>query len=103
METNQFEIEVEKSYLRSKRLLIKKGHEYTSDGNRLDQFYRAGAAENVAPTQALVGMAMKHVTSIADMSKYPEMYNLRKWREKITDLRNYTFLLEALLVDLEIK
>jgi len=103
METNEFEIEVEKSYLRSKRLLIKKGLEYSSNDDRLDQFYRAGAAEDVAPTQALIGMAMKHVTSIADMSKYPEMYNLKKWREKITDLRNYTFLLDALLVDMEVK
>jgi hypothetical protein len=37
------------------------------------------------------------------MSKDPLDYNLRQWREKITDLRNYTFLLDALLVDLEVK
>lgn len=35
--------------------------------------------------------------------KGPKMYNLKRWREKLNDLRNYTFLLEALLVDLEVE
>jgi len=97
-------IEVENSHNRSKRVLIKKGIEYATEaGNRLEQFYRAGAAQNITPTAALLGMAMKHVTSIADMAKDPFSYNLKKWREKVTDLRNYTILLDALLIDMEVE
>lgn len=103
MNAQDFEIELEKSYLRSKRLLLKKAKEYALNDDRLEQFYRAAAASDNWPTESLMGMAMKHVTSIADMCKDPKSYNLRKWREKITDLRNYTFLLDALLVDLEVK
>jgi len=103
MNTQEFMIEVENSHNRSKRVLIKKGDEYsTPEGNRLEQFYRAGSAQNITPTEALVGMTMKHIVSIADMSKSPFSYNLKKWREKVTDLRNYTLLLDALLIDMEV-
>lgn len=104
MLNEEFMVEVDKSFARSKALLIKKGAEYaTASGNRLEQFYRAGAAQGITPAQALVGMAMKHVTSIADMAKNPEKYNLRKWNEKVTDLRNYTILLDALLRDIGVE
>lgn len=103
MEKGLFAIEVEKSFLRSKRVLIKKADEYAVNQGRLGQFYRIAAASDNLPTEALFGMAMKHVTSIADMCKYPKSYNLKKWREKITDLRNYTFLLDALLVDMGVE
>ena len=103
MDTKNFEIELEKSFLRSKRLLLRKATEYALGEDRLEQFYRVAAVSDINPVEALLGMTMKHVTSIADMAKDPTLYNLRKWREKITDLRNYTFLLDALLVDMEIK
>ena len=104
MNNQEFEIELEKAILRSKKLLMKKAKEYSKeDSNRLVQFYRAGAVQGIHPTAALMGMAMKHITSIADMVHEPDKYNLRKWNEKITDLRNYTFLLDALLRDMEIE
>ena len=103
MNQQDFDIELEKSYLRSKRLLSKKAGEYALGKDRLEQFHRIAAATTTNPAEALVNLSMKHVTSIADMSKCPKAYNLRKWREKITDLRNYTFLLDALLIDLEVK
>ena len=104
MNHQEFMIEVENSHNRSKRLLLKKGTEYaTAEGNRLEQFYRAGMAQGIHPTSALVGMMMKHVTSIADLAKDPFSYNLKTWREKVTDLRNYTLLLDALLIDMEVE
>jgi len=103
MNTEEFNIQVEKSFLRSKNTLLKKGKEYaTETGDRLDQFHRAGATQGITPTSALIGMVTKHITSIADMAKEPENYNLKQWHEKTVDIRNYTFLLEALLVDLGI-
>ena len=103
MNNQEFMIEVENSHNRSKRLLMKKGKEYSSGKDRLDQFYRAGASQNINPCQALIGMATKHYTSISDMVKAPTKYSLKQWNGKITDLRNYTLLLDALLRDMEVK
>ena len=103
MTQEEFIIEVEKSFLRSKSLLIRKGTEYSQGGDRLGQFHRAGAAQGIPPTQALMGMAMKHITSIADMVKEPRDFTIKQFNEKITDLRNYTFLLDALLRDMGIE
>ena len=104
MNTQEFELEIEKSINRSKRTLLTKAKEYTiGNDDRLNQFYRAGEVQNIEPTEALVGMMTKHFTSICDMVKNPKNHNLRKWNEKIGDLRNYTFLLDALLRDMEIE
>ena len=92
--------EVKDSCLRSERVLLKKEPEYTIDGDRLGHFKRAGAAQNKNPADALVGEAVKHFISVCDMSKNPTYYSLKQWREKTTDLRNYTLLLDALLKDL---
>lgn len=104
MNNQDFDLEVEKAIIRSKKILVKKRAEYSEeDGDRLGQFYRAGAAQNIHPAAALMGMAMKHVTSIADMVKNPYKYKLKQFNEKITDLRNYTILLDALLRDIGIE
>ncbi len=98
-----FMIEVENSHNRSKRILLRKRAEYAGDKNRLEQFYRAGSVQNINPCEALLGMATKHYTSIADMSKEPYDHSIKKWNEKLTDLRNYTYLLDALIRDIGVK
>lgn len=100
MDNQTFMAEVENSHNRSKRVLLKKQDEYTSgDRDRLEQFYRAGSAEAITPHSALIGMATKHFTSIADMCKRPLNFSEKQWNEKLTDLRNYTYLLDALVRD----
>ena len=100
MDNATFMIEVENSNNRSKRLLLKKQKEYTTgDRDRLEQFYRAGSAQAKTPHDALMGMATKHFTSISDMCKHPEDFSMTQWNDKITDLRNYTLLLDALVRD----
>ena len=101
MDKETFMIEVENSHNRSKRVLLKKGEEYTLGKNRLDQFYRTGTVQAISPTSALVGMMAKHFTSISDMARDPSEHDIKKWNEKITDLRNYTYLLDALVRDME--
>ena len=97
-------IEVEDGHNRSKRVLLRKGKVYATEaGNRLEQFYRAGAAQGIEFTEALIGMATKHFTSIADMAKNPMLYSRKQWNERIVDLRNYTHLLDALLRDLGVE
>lgn len=104
MNHQEFMITVEEGHLRSKRVLDRKGQEYaTEGGDRLEQFHRAACVQCCSPTEALIGMATKHYTSISDMSKDPVAYSLKKWREKLVDLRNYTHLLEALLIDLGVE
>ena len=103
MNNAEFMIEVENSHNRSKRVLLKKEKEYAGDEDRLDQFHRVGVMNNVYATEALFGMASKHITSIADMVKIPHIHSLKKWNEKLTDLRNYTYLLDALLRDMGVK
>ena len=93
--------EVEEGHRRSVNLLSKKATEYSRpDEDRLSQFYKAGIIQSVLPTQALMGMMVKHFTSICDMVEEPLDYDLDKWDEKLTDLRNYTHLLDALVRDM---
>ncbi len=100
MTNEQFSIELENSFNRSKKVLIRKEKEYSNGRDRLEQFYRAGSAQNISPTEALIGMATKHFTAMADMAKDSNNFSLKEWDERIGDLRNYTFLLDALVRDL---
>ena len=101
MTNEQFMLEVETAYRRSCELLKRKEKEYSAGKDRLDQFHRAGYAQSIPPTEALLGMATKHFTSIADMVKDPLKYTTKQWHSKLDDLRNYTFLLDALITDLK--
>ena len=97
-------IDVEDGHNRSKRVLLRKGKVYaTEDGDRLDQFHRAGEAQGIGSAQALIGMVTRHFISITDMAKCPLLYSRKQWNERIVDLRNYTHLLDALLRDLGVE
>lgn len=103
MNHEDFIISVEQGHLRSKKLLLKKADEYASeeiDTNRLVQFYKLGMISNLSPALSLMSLASKHFSSLCDMAARPEDYDIKKWREKITDLRNYTHLLDALVEDM---
>ena len=96
----QFMSHIEDAFVRRKEILKKKEKEYSSGRDRLEQFYRAGAAQNILPTEALIGMATKHFTSITDMCKDPSNYTTNQWNEKLDDLCNYCDLLNALVTDI---
>ena len=96
----QFMSHIEDAFARRKEILQKKEKEYSGGRDRLEQFYRAGAAQNTLPTEALIGMATKHFTSITDMAKDPSNYTTNQWHEKLDDLRNYMDLLDALVTDI---
>jgi hypothetical protein len=103
MNNYQFMEEVEKSYQRSVKVLLEKEKEYSIPGDRLAQFHDAAALSDGNACNALIGMAVKHYTSIVTMARDPHLFSLEKWDEKLTDLRNYTFLLGALVRDLGVK
>jgi hypothetical protein len=80
-------------------LQIKAAEYATSD--RLHNFKVAAALQDIEPETALLGMWAKHIVSVVDIinaiehhSKVPEPKLLS---EKITDVINYSLLLEALI------
>ena len=103
MNNQEFMDEVYNSYKRSVKVLIEKEKEYSEEGNRLSQFYQAAKLSDNNPCEILIMMAIKHLTSIINMSRDPNLFSVEEWNEKITDLRNYTFLLDALIRDLGIE
>ena len=100
MTNEQFKIEVENSINRSMKILDEKESEYSGGKDRLIQFKKTGVMESKHPTETLFTMADKHISSISDMVKNPNHYSLAQWDSKICDLRNYTFLLDALIRDM---
>jgi hypothetical protein len=98
MNIQEFENSVEQGHLRSKKVLLKKADEYAfMEMDRLTQFKKVATITNETPESACVGFAVKHFSSICDMAIEPKQFSLKQWREKITDLRNYTHLLDALI------
>ncbi len=101
MDNEQFMAHLETTFLRRKKLLSYKGKVYGGATDRLEQFHRAASAQNILPTEALMGMATKHFTAITDMCKDPSNYTFNRWHEVLDDLRNYMDLLDALVTDVK--
>jgi len=99
MTNEEFLLEVEASINRSKRVLVKKGTEYSGPTDRLINFKRSAAIQGINSIEAAVGFMTKHYDSICQMSKNPGHYTDKQWNEKLGDLRNYTMLIDALLRD----
>ena len=100
MDQETFDKVVNQAISRSITLLNKKGKEYTSDDDRLRQFKKTAIMESKLPTETLFTMADKHISSIADMVNHPRDFTIVYWQSKVDDLRNYTFLLDALIVEM---
>jgi hypothetical protein len=103
MTNEQFELELESAFNRAKRTLGIKAQHYASSTDRLANFKAAAGAQSINPIQALVGMMSKHYVSVCDMSKDPLSHDIKKWNEKLGDLRNYCLLCEALIRDIGVE
>ena len=101
MTNEQFMFHIQAASERRKVILVKKEKEYSNGKDRLEQFHRAGSAQNILPTEALVGMMTKHFTSLTDMAKDPSNHTFEQWHERLDDLRNYCDLLDALVTDVK--
>lgn len=90
---------VEKQLVRCENLLLTKGQEYAgNDVDRLRHFKKAASFTDNNAKQALFGMMLKHIVSIADMCENSSR-DVEKWEEKITDTINYLLLLYALVCE----
>ena len=99
MIASDFERVVEERIAKCAQTLDLKAGEYaTSD--RLHNFKVAGALQGCTPERALLGMWAKHIVSVVDIVRDIENGMLpteHLIHEKLTDVINYAFLLEALI------
>ncbi len=99
MTTPDFNKVVEDQLDRIRNVLVKKAAEYNLDDDRLSVFKHSAALLENTPEQALLSFACKHIISIVDMVNSKQAYSEELWNEKITDLCNYSILLQGLLRD----
>ena len=82
------------------RLLERKGDEYSTQENRLENFLLAARSENITPEQALWNFMLKHVLSLkkfineVDEGKRQDPMT---WVEKTNDITTYLVLLRAMV------
>lgn len=99
MTTPDFNKVVEDQLDRIRNVLVKKAAEYNLDDDRLSVFKHTAALLNTTPEQALLGFMSKHIISMVDMINSREAYSEELWQEKLTDINNYSILLQGLLKD----
>ncbi|CAK0747705.1 conserved hypothetical protein [Azospirillaceae bacterium] len=82
-------------------ILNVKKYEYATE-DRLHNFKAAAYVQGITSAVALSGMMAKHIISLFDMLRQPEInWSLETWDEKIIDAINYLILLRALIKEEE--
>lgn len=84
-------------------MLSAKAADYANDTDRLDNFKCAAGAKGTNPCEALSGIVVKQMMAFLAMSKNPTAYSIDRWNEVLRDIRNYTYLQKANLVDLGVE
>ena len=85
------------------KILKEKETEYSAGQDRLIQFKTAANMKGEHPTESLIGMWTKHITSIFQLvAQYAHGTEVtdKMWDEKLIDSINYHYLLRALIEDL---
>lgn len=83
--------------------LVAKGHEYSTDDDRLHNFKRAAMKAGTTRAKALMGMKLKHDVSVDDLVQWnetaPDRITPGLIKEKLQDSINYNILLWAILLE----
>lgn len=85
-----------------KSVLISKGIEYSTLGDRFSNFKTAARKLNTSPERALLGMKIKHTVSIDDIVTKLDsgiLPSVEMLNEKIGDEINYLILLKGLILE----
>lgn len=100
MMPEQFEKVVEDRIAKCTQVLDLKAGEYAT-ADRLHNFKVAAALQNIEPETALLGMWAKHIVSVVDIiygiEHRGEIPSKELLSEKITDVINYAYFLEAMI------
>jgi lipopolysaccharide biosynthesis glycosyltransferase len=99
MTTKDLETLVQQRFTYCQEVLFAKNAEYAREYNVLSNFHLAATLQDCPATQALMGMAAKHIVSLFTFAQKPWSHTLEQWQEKITDIINYCLLLEAMAVE----
>ena len=102
MNFKTFDELVERETKRMKDVMCSKSADYSADDDKLFNFKLAAELDGVSPIEALRGMWLKHRTSIRqglDELIDGKCRSKEWWIEKLTDDRNYSILLQALLTE----
>ena len=102
MDFKTFDKLVERETKRMKDVMCSKSADYSADDDKLFNFKLAAKLDGISPIEALRGMWLKHRTSIRqglDELIDGKCRSKMWWIEKLTDDRNYSILLQALLVE----
>ncbi|KKN53844.1 hypothetical protein LCGC14_0598030 [marine sediment metagenome] len=103
MDFKTFDELVERETKRMKDVMCSKSADYSADGDKLFNFKLAAELDGISPIEALRGMWLKHRTSLRQgLDELVDEKSCRSekwWIEKLTDDRNYSMLLQALLME----
>ena len=104
MNDQEFLAVVDDCTLKCKKILNKKGKDYSSADNRFSNFEAAAGLQSSSTKQALFGMLAKHLVAINDFidnDAEGEVVLKKDWESKIFDAINYLYLLYGVLVEEE--
>lgn len=99
MNNEDFTRNIQGRFAQSEETLIKKAKEYATDVDRLHTFKVAAELQGMTVREALGGMMAKHVVSVYDLIRQPELASPEVWDEKLGDNLNYLLLLSAVVED----
>ncbi len=93
----EFERFFEERLRKCKETLIIKAREYASDTDKAHNFNEAGRMMNMRPEQIAFMYMMKHFQSLTDIVMNGKQVSKEVWDEKVGDLLNYWFLIDAIV------
>jgi len=99
MTHEEFDLLLADIQFEDRQTLTSKNEEYAPGDDKLANFKKGASALGVYPEECLWAYAMKHIISIQDIIQEESDYTPERLREKAGDLRNYTVLLEALMLE----
>ena len=103
MDIKTFDSLVERETKRMKDVMCSKSADYSAADDKLFNFKLAAEVDGISPIEALRGMWLKHRTSLRQgLDELLDGKSCRSeawWIEKLTDDRNYSILLQALLTE----
>ena len=89
-----------------KSMLLERAAAYATGGDRLGNFYEGGALAGVHPLKYGFGLVTKHIIALRDLVNKIDRgeaeftdYELSKFEEYVTDVRNYAVLFKALYIE----
>ncbi len=101
MEYSEFDSIIKQALEESGRLLSSKAEEYAPGLDRLSEFKHAAALHKCHPMEHLFHLMSKHYITLSEFANHPQDLSMGSWCERLVDIRNYTILAEALLVEAE--